>query len=77
MNKNLLAILLCVISLGFISSCGGKKSSACASEKTCQTRYSYDECDACYELEATAAEVNCDEMCEADADADMTMINKF
>lgn len=75
MTKNFLAILLCVISLGFISSCGGKKSGACATEKTCQTRYAYDECDACYELEAHAAEVTCDEICEDDAD--MTMINKF
>lgn len=71
MNKNLLAVFLCVISLGFIASCGGKRSGTCATEKTCQTRYSYDECDACYELEANAAEVTCED------DADMTMINKF
>ena len=74
MNKNTLAILLCVTALGFLPSCGGKKAATCATtEKTCQTRYSYDECDACYELDANAADVNCD----TDADTDMEMINKF
>ena len=70
MNKNMLAILLCVISLGFVSSCG-KKSDSCKTEKTCQTRYSYDECDACYELDAQTADV------EADVESEDEAIRKF
>jgi hypothetical protein len=73
MKKNLTFALLCVLALG-LSSCGGKKA-PCSNEQTCQTRYAYDECDACYELEANACEVNCSEI--AEDEADITMINKF
>ena len=70
MNKNLFAVLLCAIVLGCLSSCGGKRNTNECAPKTCQTRYAYDECDACYELEANAAEVTCE-------DTDTEMICKF
>lgn len=73
MKKNLAFPLLCVLALG-LSSCGGKKTT-CDEPTTCQTRYAYDECDACYELEANACEVTCSEITEDEAD--ITMINKF
>jgi hypothetical protein len=74
MKKNFMVILLCVASLGMLSSCR-KKNNTCQTEQTCNARYSYDECDACYELEAHAAEISYDEV--AEDEADMTMINKF
>lgn len=67
MNKNLFAILLAVVSLGFLPACGKKDKCCEPKEKTTKTCYTYDECDACYELDAQTSDV------ESEAD----MINKF
>ena len=76
MNKNFLTIIAAAALIVLLPAC--RKNDRCcneAPEKTCQTRYAYDECDACYELEANACEVSCPEASEGDAD--MYMINKF
>jgi hypothetical protein len=63
MNKNLLTALLCVLSLGFLASCG---KDCCPEEcDPCETSYS------CEEQEYNECETL------VDAENDVTAINKF
>ncbi|MEX0849227.1 MAG: hypothetical protein WD055_03285 [Candidatus Dependentiae bacterium] len=72
MNKNILAALLCVVSLGFLASCG---KDCCPEEcDPCETTYTYeDECNEC----SPYSEVDVETEQTLSYSRDITSVNKF